>query len=127
MCFRCANEGGGNDRDTGDATLFELCAVVETPRRARPSIADTIDDSSTVRRKAFDHALRRAFPCFRLLDADEAHILVMRAQALLQIVENLIGVVFVVIEKADGDPGVKRLGGLAFFGTAVSRIFASRD
>jgi hypothetical protein len=53
-------EGVGDQRDGKTAALLNLEGVVDTPRRAGASIAETADDEVGLRRELVEILLRRA-------------------------------------------------------------------
>ena len=99
--FGCPNESLGDDRCSRDSPRFQLRAVVETPRRARASIADAVDDGLAVARQGSDQFRRCALAGFGLLRAHHPNALVALLQPVLEPVEHFAGVVLVIVEEPD--------------------------
>src|SRR5437667_9951003 len=58
--FRQCFKRMGDQRDRKPAALLQLYGVVDTPRRARPSISETAENEIGLRRELIEIRLRRS-------------------------------------------------------------------
>lgn len=60
---RNRDEPGGTDGGGGDAALYQLNGVVDTPRRARPSVTEPRENNVSVLREPLEYRFGSAMTC----------------------------------------------------------------
>ena len=82
--FRQCFKRMGDQRDRKPAALLQLYGVVDTPRRARPSISETAENEIGLRGELIEIRLRRALLSRDLAPPDDAGNAESLSQQLLE-------------------------------------------
>src|SRR5262249_28778997 len=102
------SKGAGDDADRGHASGFGHYSVVETPRRAGPSISDTVDDGIALRHQCVDRLRGAGGTVAEFSRVDHLPSPILLFQDFLQLLQESIGVVLAIFQETDdlaGDAG----------------------